>query len=1442
MTQLKQKGDLFSVKVKKDQKGSKKKKKQDGSKTDLKKTQKADHLSSIDAQPLTYKTLTVGQVLLGCISEVLEYELVVSLPDKLMGTVSLAHISRSYTTLISKLKDDDEDDEEVHALQDLYQPGQYVVTSVVSIEKINSLTKVSLTLMPNEVNFGISASSLATGLVLPCAVASVEDKGYAMDTGITGINGAFLKKEDTDKSCTLGVGSVLRCIITNIFGDDKEDSFYLTLSAKSKAVSSAFLNLSDTFNVALLLPGTAVKTTILKIQNDAIILMLADVDGIVSPLHLVKPFDQLKQYNLGDTVLARVLYVTPLSKVVHFTLQKSVCSKRSAIDPLEELKTGDIIREIEIYKTSSSGIYVKLSSNIRGFCSGNHLSDNSKILKHISRDYPVGKKVTCRLMKYNHMDQLFIVSLQKSVLEQQFVTFSELKSGQIVEATMSGYDDTGARLAVSKRITGHVPFLHLANNPVKQPELRHAKGNHVTARVLKVDSKKRHLLLTLKPRLVNAKEPILTEYTQEAENMVTVGYIIKIMSSGLLIGMFNDVKGFAPKSQVNIQSNEDLNAVFEKGQVVQCKILKVYPEKKNIILSLLVDGAKPPKVPKLMNNVEMRSRVKCVVDKVMQDVIKVNILPENIEASIPVYHLSDYTSKCNLLKELIKERDEITNAVVFSKTTNSITLTLKFSVSFWIDHGSSEAMHNTDLIPKESYPAVVSDIKSYGLFVVTPSGNAGNRGLVHIKNLSIAGKWNDTKDLEIGVGRSLYVSFKDRDEKSRPILTSAVKDNLINATQSSLQVLYSYLKNEEMVARGFLCQESQEEKFAKFRVGDKVVALVTEVTPHEVHVRIKNSTVKGIIPGAHQYDKAALKVGQKVKACVLHVNQEERSLELTLKPNLMFNIHVNKNEKLKIGMKVKCEVVLAKNFFTMVIMKSECKGTVAYLPTVMHMNILSASSLSTVGKKCWMVVKHVEGPLVLGILKHHDKGEDFNLTSKLPQIVFTPCDEREADNKNEEEEIDIGDSKKIEPDIEDSKTVSEMHVDSSIPLTKEETKVTKKRQLETKETKKPKKLKTREVVIPEDEKDDSNEEDSSRNSVSEGEEASDSEMKEDPRSDSANHKPCLTVKTGFVWDVPDTLENHELESSESEDEEQSKQKKVKQLKKSDRIAMAQEEEQRLHQLELSRLEESQTPQSALEFEALLQNSPNSSAVWIQFISFHLESAEVDKAKAVARRALQVISTQEEEERLNIWTVLLRLEVLYGSLETVAEVYKEALATSDHLKIHLAMAMVYTEANKIKEAERVYFNMTKKFSQELSVWVKAGIFFFSHNMMKEGRHYLERALHSLDKKDHVELINRFGQLEFRFGEMERGRTMFESLLSTYWKRMDIWSVYVDLLTKNNDIEGARHVLERMTSLKLRLKKMRFVFKKFLDFEKEHGNSQSVEAVKQRVEEFVAATLQ
>lgn len=56
-----------------------------------------------------------------------------------------------------------------------------------------------------------------------------------------------------------------------------------------------------------------------------------------------------------------------------------------------------------------------------------------------------------------------------------------------------------------------------------------------------------------------------------------------------------------------------------------------------------------------------------------------------------------------------------------------------------------------------------------------------------------------------------------------------------------------------------------------------------------------------------------------------------------------------------------------------------------------------------------------------------------------------------------------------------------------------------------------------------------------------------------------------------------------------------------------------------------------------------------------------------------------------------------------------------------------------------------------------------------------------------------------------------------------------------------VSHPRHVLERMAGLKLRIRKMRCVFKKFMDFEKVYGTPQSVEAVKRRVEEFVATAI-
>lgn len=57
------------------------------------------------------------------------------------------------------------------------------------------------------------------------------------------------------------------------------------------------------------------------------------------------------------------------------------------------------------------------------------------------------------------------------------------------------------------------------------------------------------------------------------------------------------------------------------------------------------------------------------------------------------------------------------------------------------------------------------------------------------------------------------------------------------------------------------------------------------------------------------------------------------------------------------------------------------------------------------------------------------------------------------------------------------------------------------------------------------------------------------------------------------------------------------------------------------------------PASADDFERLLIAQPNSSFLWVQYMAFHTQSAEVEAARSVASRALRTIDYHLEDVRL-----------------------------------------------------------------------------------------------------------------------------------------------------------------------------------------------------------------
>ena len=94
---------------------------------------------------------------------------------------------------------------------------------------------------------------------------------------------------------------------------------------------------------------------------------------------------------------------------------------------------------------------------------------------------------------------------------------------------------------------------------------------------------------------------------------------------------------------------------------------------------------------------------------------------------------------------------------------------------------------------------------------------------------------------------------------------------------------------------------------------------------------------------------------------------------------------------------------------------------------------------------------------------------------------------------------------------------------------------------------------------------------------------------------------------------------------------------------------------------------------------------------------------------------------------------------------------------------------------------------------------------------------------------MNIISKFGMLEFKNGSPEHGRTMFEGIVSNYPKRMDIWSIYMDMEVKHGGGKAnqaqARHLFERCLSLpeiNKKPKKMKLTFRKYMEFESAFGN--------------------
>ncbi|KAL7066396.1 S1 RNA binding domain-containing protein [Cryptosporidium serpentis] len=348
----------------------------------------------------------------------------------------------------------------------------------------------------------------------------------------------------------------------------------------------------------------------------------------------------------------------------------------------------------------------------------------------------------------------------------------------------------------------------------------------------------------------------------------------------------------------------------------------------------------------------------------------------------------------------------------------------------------------------------------------------------------------------------------------------------------------------------------------------------------------------------------------------------------------------------------------------------------------------------------------------------------------------------------------------------------------------------------------------------------------------------------------------IVVQNNMQNNMQDSIECNVHEYSEDEIiKETELQKKPKNRQQKLAKQLAAEHEIRSEELKL--IESSMNPQSINDFERLLISHKDVSSLWIKYMSYFLELDELEKARIVAERALRNVSYSEDIERWNIWIAYLNMEIAFGkfNISNLSEkelpknfesLFERAYRNVDNpKKLYIQCSQSLSKFNYNIWSLLILEKALKKFSKSRKVWLEYIKCLFKNNKIQQARdEIIPKALQSVGKIKLIRLITDIARVELEYGNFNRARTIFENLISENPKRIDLWSQYFDALIKyfnssnsEIDINIIRSIFKSAIRNDLKPRKMKFLFSRWLVFEKEYGSLEDQRIVQKYAAEYV-----
>ncbi|KAI5788698.1 hypothetical protein FPQ18DRAFT_245482, partial [Pyronema domesticum] len=1370
------------------------------------------------------------------------------------------------------------------ALEEKVKVGNKIKARITTLYPNAETKKVGFSILPHVLSFTPAAEShplnaLPIGTIIDQAkiIGSDTSLGLFVDTGVEGVPGfvhiSRISSEEKIESLekTTGAYKIGATHAARVLGFNPMDGLFL-LSMEKRVLEQPYLRVED---VKI---GSVIKGKIEKIlERGGVIITVADgISGIVEEAHLAdtKLKHPEKKFRIGMEVKARVLATNPQKRKVRLTMKKTLVNSDLPVIASYDVEPG--MQSVgTLVSVLAHGAVVKFYAGVSAFLPVSEMSE--AYIQNPSQHFTVGQSLTVHVLNTDAEERKMRVSCKDpgSFGDAQKTALANLKVGQLVSGKISEksnddiiveLEDVGATGLKGVVIIGHLTDGSQEKNTNAFRKFR--AGQKLTDLVV-IDKNdlRRMIHLSTKPSLVAAAKDktIVHSFKQINEGAVLKGWIKNTASMGAFVSFPGGLVGLALKGSIPIEKAVLPNFGYNKFQSVEARVYAVDMEDQRFLVDL-----KPPHAPKertegekavpldAINPVDGVSKTvddyrpgkltKAKIISVQETQINVQ-LADGIQGRVDVSQVfdsfNDIKNKKAPLKEY-KKGDIIDVKVVgLHDARNHRFLAISHRTS-------SNKTPIFELTAKPSALKSQDAEEALALEKIT----TGSTWIAFVNNISEECAWvNISPDIR---GRVRLLDLSDDVAQLKDVEKHFPAGKALKVTVTNVDAAHGKL---DLSAKRSTGKPLDIDSLSK---GMVLAGRVTKVMDRSVLVQLSDSVVGSVslVDIADDFTQAKVSNFEKneiIRVCVLDVDKSNKRVSLSTRPSKVLNSDLPvKDAEVNVIRDVQ-DRELRRGFVKNVSDKGLFVTLGPNVTAWVKVSDLSDSFLKE-WKSKFKVDQVVEGRIIAvdyplghiqmslrpsaisGKIPEKQSGlEDFTkgqiVTGKIKKVaeygVFVAIDGSNVSGLCHVSQI-------ADRKVED---ISKLYEEGDPVKAKILAIDTEKRRISFG-------LKASYFVEAEPESEDGGmdldeeEADSDDDAESDGgvdlshvkdlniDEDEEDEEESDDDIEMEDAPPATEgISTGgFDWTASDIFSKATAADSdaESDDEKKNKKKKKSEIKQ-----------------DLTGDMVSREPQSVTDFERLVLGEPNDSKLWIQYMAFQLQLGEVEKAREIAERAIKTILQKEDSERRNVWVALLNMENAYGDDETLEATFKRAVQYNDSQDMHERMASIYIQSGKTTKADDLFKVMIKKFSQVPKIWVNYADFLLSNNDRVPARELLKRALQALPRDLHRDLIIRFAQLEFRTGDPERGRTLFENLIGAYNKRMDIWNVFIDMEMKHGGEEkvqadGVRALFKRaVADEKCTAKAAAALFKKWKEFEEKLGNEKGVNEVLVRAKAYVAS---